>query len=56
MLVKEGAKYLGPLNREDIEPKALVIMDKQLSGNEKVLEHRGFEIEGFPAIVQRRLA
>ena len=55
MFVQQGFKYIGPLTREDIEPKALDIMDKLLKGTETVVEYFAFEVEGLPTVIQWRL-
>ena len=55
MIVQQGFKYIGPVTREDIEPRALEIMDKQRKGTEAVVEYFAFERKGLPTIVQWRL-
>ena len=53
--VQQCVKYVGLLTREDIEPKALDIMDKLLKGTETVVEYFAFEVEGLPTVIQWRL-
>jgi hypothetical protein len=55
MIVQQGFEYIGPLTREDIDPKALEIMDKRRKGTEAVVEYFAFERKGLPTIVQWRL-